>query len=72
LKNPEELFTTFLKEKTFLQGVSESTIRLYFYSWIAFKRYDGEIIESGAKEFIKRVTKLAQESVFDSITEIEV
>jgi hypothetical protein len=52
LKNPDQLFSAFLKQNQILDGASPATIRIYSKSWLAFKRYNAEITESGIKNFM--------------------
>jgi site-specific recombinase XerD len=52
LKNPDEVFSAFLKEKQFLEGVTPATIRIYSKSWLAFKAHKAELSESGVKNFV--------------------
>jgi hypothetical protein len=52
LKNPDQLFLAFLKEKRILDGASPATIRIYSKSRLAFNRYNAEITESGIKNFM--------------------
>jgi len=48
----DSLFQTYLKEKEFLQGVTQSTILFYKDSMRAWKKYEGVFTEAGIKEFM--------------------
>lgn len=37
----DKLFSTFLKEKQYLQGASPATVRSYSKAWLAYKHYVG-------------------------------
>jgi len=50
--NLSEIFETFLREKKYISGVTDKTIRTYRDSWKAFLRYGGEPTESGVKAFV--------------------
>jgi site-specific recombinase XerD len=51
----DSLFQTYLKEKEFLQGVTQSTILFYKDSMRAWKKYEGVFTEAGIKEFTMRM-----------------
>jgi integrase/recombinase XerD len=45
-------FELFIKEKTYLQGLTPKSIRHYRQSWEAFERYKGAVSEQGVKDFM--------------------
>jgi integrase/recombinase XerD len=48
----DELFAQFLKEKRYLNNVSNKTIDTYEGAWRAFKRFNGVISMQGLKDFV--------------------
>lgn len=48
----DSLFQLYLREKEFLQGVTQSTLRFYKHSMSAWERYKGILNETGIKEFM--------------------
>jgi site-specific recombinase XerD len=47
-----DYFELFIREKTYLQGLAPRSIQHYKESWKAFKKYKGEVSETGVKEFM--------------------
>jgi integrase/recombinase XerD len=59
----DRLFSTFLKEKQFLDGASPTTIRAYSKAWLAYHYYAGctcEITEARAKGFMVSMTEAGE------------
>lgn|SRR5262245_1988063 len=55
----DKLFSTFAREKEFLDGSSPATVRIYTHAWLAWKRHIGctcQITESMTREFMVNMT----------------
>ena len=44
LKNVDDFFSLFLREKRLLDGEKAATIRIYSKAWFALRRHEGEIM----------------------------
>jgi hypothetical protein len=48
----EELFNQFLREKTYLQGISKKTAQWYLWAYKAYTKFCGKIDKASLKEFV--------------------
>ncbi len=59
----DKLFSTFLKEKQYLEGSSPATIRAYSKSWLAYKHYVGctcQISDGMVRDFMVAMTSAGE------------
>ena len=51
------LFELFVREKTYLKGLSQKTTKHYLHSYRTFLKFKGELTEQGIKNFVMNMVE---------------